>query len=75
MTDHRLNHVTDPDRDLLADELDQWEHFMESNAAALASALRRGGRPFAARALEELRDYFAGITEEPEPDDDRDLPF
>lgn len=71
-TDHRLNHVTDPDRDLLADELDHWEHFMESNAAALASALRRGGRPFAARAAQELRDYLAGITEEPADDD---LPF
>ena len=76
MTDHELTQLFHEDAEAAAlrDELEAWEMFQESEAASLAAALRRGGRPFAVRALEEIRAYFAGVTDE-EPDDDRDLPF
>lgn len=57
----------------LRDELDAWECYLESSAASLRAALRRAGRPMATRALEELHDYFAGVTDD--ADEDQDLPF
>ena len=73
--DHTLTQLFHEDAELAAlrDELDAWESYIESSASALRCALRRAGRPMATRALEELTDYLSGS--EPDPDEDRDLPF